>query len=256
MNYMKSELYRIQRSKGIYVLIGSCMFLMFAMNFVLWACEKYGNTFRYATTEFSFSMLETGMEMPFFITLMISCIIFGDEFKHKTISNVTSFGVSRMTMFFGKWIITLFISAIGLGLVVGTLIGSGMLFLEHSNVNEVEGVLKAVVACIPILICGVTGAYAFLFLFENEIGAIWAWLGVFLGLTLPVSLLGMKFSLFEKLNNWLVLNLLAAMNIDKVSGEYYMIWETSEGFTRTVLAGVIGTIVFLVIGIISVRKKK
>ena len=40
MNYMKSELYRIWRSKGIYLLIGGCMILMLAMNLVLWAFGK------------------------------------------------------------------------------------------------------------------------------------------------------------------------------------------------------------------------
>ena len=79
MNYMKSELYRIQRSKGVYILIGSCILLMIAMNLVLWAFGNFDENFRYATTKFSFSMLTTGMQCVFFVTLMISGVIFGNE---------------------------------------------------------------------------------------------------------------------------------------------------------------------------------
>ncbi|MBQ3512319.1 MAG: ABC transporter permease [Lachnospiraceae bacterium] len=256
MNYMKSELYRIWRSKGIYLLIGGCMILMLAMNLVLWAFGKSYDFFTYATTKFSFSMLETGMQTAFFITLMISCMIFGDEYKHRTFSNVTAFGYSKMTVFFSKWMITLFVSAIGLVLVVGTLLGSGWLLLEHSNVGEIEGVLKAVVVCIPIFICGVTGAYVFIFLLKNETKVIWTWLGVFIGVAMPISLLGMKFKFLEHLSKWLVFDILGDVTIDEAAGDWYMIWETSEGLTRTILAGVLGTIVFLVIGMIGMRKKK
>lgn len=256
MNYMKSELYRIQRSKGVYILIGSCILLMIAMNLVLWAFGNYDENFRYATTEFSFSMLTTGMQCVFFVTLMISGVIFGDEFKHRTFSNATAFGYSKMTVFFSKWLLTLFVSAIGLVLVVGTLIGSGLLLLEHSNVGELESALKSLVACIPIFICGVTGAYVLIFLLKSETAAIWAWFGVFMGITMPISLLGMKFKFLEQLSKWLVFDILGDITLDEATGSWYMIWETAEGFTRTILAGVLGTVVFLVIGIIGLRKQK
>lgn len=256
LNYLKSEIYRIRRSKGIYVFIGGAMALMFAMNLVLWLFHTYAEYFPYGTTKFSFSMLSTGMQTVLCLTVLASIIVFGDEFKHRTISNGISFGCSKTMIFLCKWLITLLVCAIGLVLVVGTLIGSGLLLLENSGIEAIKNVLRAVVACIPLLIAGVTGALALIFLFRNEMTAVWVWLGIFVGSSMVVSLLGMKIELFSYLNQWLAFSIAGDLRLDEVAGTWSMVWDTKEGFVRTIFAGILGTLVFLVIGCIGTKKEK
>lgn len=256
MNYLKSEMYRIVRSKGIYLLIGGCAALVVAMNLVLWYCGNYTQNFPYGNTKFAFSMLTTGMQVPLCLTCSISSFVFADEYKNKTFSNCVSFGYSEKTMFLGKLIVTLIVSLIGLLVVEGIFIGSGYLLLEDSGKQELVRLLRATAACSPLFMAGVSGALALTFIFKNETNAIWGWAVIFAGVSFAVSLLGMKVEIFKELEQWLPFNIVGNVQLDEATGNWYMLWDSSKGFLKTTLAGILGTQVFVVAGILGTRKGK
>lgn len=256
LNYVKSEMYRVLRSKGVYLTIGGCMALILAMNLVLWYFRMYTPNFPYGTTKFSFSMLTTGMAMPLCLTAFMGILVFGDEYKNKTFSNSVAFGYSRELMFFGKLMVTLAVSAIGLLLVEGTLIGSAYLLLEDSGIEFLKDILRASIACIPAFVAGVSGVVALLFIARSEMNAVWSWIGIMIGVSAVVSILGMKIKIFAKLSGWLLWNMVSSVAVDEKTSSLVMIWTSKEGFYKLILAGILGTAIFIAAGLIGIKKRK
>ena len=254
-NYLKSELYRIARSKGIYCLVGGCSALVLAMNLILWYFGTFTEGFPYATTRFSFGMSSMDMQLPMCLTVVMSSIIFADEYKNRTISNSVAFGLSTVKVLLGKWMVTLFVSAVAMIIVEGVLVGSGYLLLENSGRETLMDLLKANQACIPLFIVGVSGYIAFTFLLKNETQAIWAWAGTMIGVDVVVSLLAMKFQFFQWLAGWLVYSMVSVYEINEETGEMFMLWQMAGGMQKTLWAGILGTVVFLLIGIMGARSK-
>lgn len=256
INYVKSELYRVARGKGIYLLIGSCMALMVAMNLVLWYFSTFDPDFPYANARFSFLTLTTNMLVPMFLTAVLSSIVFADEFKNRTFYNSVAFGLHPVKILLGKWIVTLFVGMIALLVVEGALVGSAYLLFDDCNAERLMDLWKANQGCIPIFIASVSGYLVFALLLKNEMQAVWAWIAAFYGVGFTVSILAMKIKFFQWLQGWLAYYLVAAFEYDEENNQFLMMWHTSSGMTRMMIAGVLGTLVFWVIGIIGIRSKK
>ena len=255
LNYIKSEFYRVFHTKGFYIFNGACMALMLSMNLTLWGVARTTQGFPYATTSFPFSMLYCGgFQAALFLTFALSSLIFGAEFKNRTINNSIAGGCSKEVLFLGKLIVTLVCCALTLVLVEGTLIGSAYLLLEDAGMEALNKLLLGSVASIPGLICGSCGAVALFYTLGSDSKATWAWMILFIGVSAAISLLGMKFQTMNYLSQWLVYNVLGESTPNPSTGSFQMVWETTEGFWRLVLSGVIGTIVFFITGLVGVRK--
>lgn len=230
------------------------MALMLAMNLVLWYTGSITPNFRYGSTTFPFSMLVYGgFQMAFLLIIGLCSNLFGAEFKNRTIINSIAYGCSREMLFFGKLIVTLICCALTLVLVEGTLIGSAYLLLEDGGIEALKSLMRATIACLPGYICGACAAVAFFYTFGSDLKGIWAWLIVFIGVPSVTSILGLKFETIATMDKWLVYNLFGET---APAPAYGMIWDTAEGFRRCILAGVMGIIVFIIVGIIGVRKKE
>lgn len=259
MNYIKSELYRIVRLKGIYLLSGICTALLVGANVVLWFFGRGGN-FAYNNTEFAFMMVWTSLNAVFFLTLCMGSIIFGDEYKNKTISNSIAFGYSRIFLYFGKLLVGLIVSVVALTAVLGVFIISAYLLLEDSGIDALLRLLRAIGAGAPVLLTGEVAAITFCFLTETASGSTWSWMGLMIGVPMISELLGMRLAFFEKLTKWLAYEVLQNNQIlmyeEGAAGEVVMAWMTREGLARMILSGVIGIAVFLLWGVIGLRRKE
>ncbi|HKM35755.1 MAG TPA: ABC transporter permease [Lachnospiraceae bacterium] len=254
INYIKSELYRIIRMKGIYILAIICGGLLIAMNLVLFFAGSGKPEFPYDATGFSFSMVEGSVQFVFILTLCIAGIIFADEYKNKTLMNSIAFGYSRMQLYFGKMIVSIIVAFVTFSVVLGVFIGSSYLLLENSGTDALISMLKCYTVESMLLICGEVAAITLLFILNSFSGATWAWIGIFLGVPSAAALLGMKFTFFRWLNGWLVYSITGEQSI--VEGNPVMIYQTAEGVQKCLFAGALGTLVFLVIGVLVLRKKE
>lgn len=266
MNYIKSELYRILHSKGIYLLTGICMILLLSMNIVL-GCFRRVEHFSYATTEFAFNMVWSAFVVVFFLTLCMGSIIFAEEYKNKTIANSIAYGYSRISLYFGKFLTGLIVSAAALTAVIAVFIGSAYLLLEDSGIDFLMTLLRGIGASVPILIAGETAAVTLHFLVGTATGTTWSWLGIMFGIPIASELLGLKFAFFRRLSGWLIYEILQNGQQFIVIGpeaetgipaepQVVLTWMTQDGLTRMILAGLIGTAVFLIWGIVGVRRKE
>lgn len=256
-NYIKSELYRIVHSKGIYILVGICTALLLSMNLVLYFFGRSGH-FAYNTTEFVFSMVWSAMNAVFFLTLCMSDIIFANEYKNKTIANSVAFGYSKISLYFGKILVGLLVSAVSLVFVLGVFIISAYLLLEDSGIEILFELLRGVGASLPALLAGEVAAMTLLFLSGTAGGATWSWFGLMIGVPMVSELLGMKFDFFSRLTKWLVYEVVQDNQFithEDGTGEVVMAWMTQDGLTRMILAGVIGIAVFLIWGAVGVKRK-
>lgn len=77
-----------------------------------------------------------------------------------------------------------------------------------------------------------------------------------LGADVIVSMLAMKFEFFQWLKGWLVLEMVSTGEFDAQTGLLMMLWQQPDGMGRAVTAGILGTLVFLVIGVIGARNKR
>lgn len=257
MNYIKSELYRVKHSKGIYMIMGICGGLLLAMNLLLYFVGRGTPIFDYNTTQFSFSMVEGSMTIVFILTACMGCMIFADEYKNKTIMNSIAYGYSKTSIYIGKIIVGIIVSITALAIVLGLFIASSCLLLKNigSEGELILDIIKQYGVYAPILITGLLAAITLSFLLGNLNGVTWSWMALFIGVPIASNLLSMKFPFFGELSNWLVFNLAGEGTITETQGRI-MIWRTEEGLTRCILAGLMGIAVFLIIGLIGVRKKE
>lgn len=258
-NYIKSELYRIVHSKGIYLLTGICTALLVSMNLMLYFFGRGGH-FAYNTTEFAFSMVWSAMNAAFFLTLCMGEIIFANEYKNKTIANSIAFGYSKTLLYFGKLLVGLIVSAVSLVLVLGIFIASSYLLLKDSGADVLFKLFRGVSASLPALLAGEVAAITLLFLSGTAAGATWSWMGIMIGIPMVSEILGLKFSFFSRLSKWLVYEVVQDQQFivtgEDMVAEVVLAWMTPEGLTRMILAGVLGTAVFLLWGVLGVKRKE
>lgn len=254
-NYIKSELYRVLHSKGIYILTGICTGLLLTMNVLLFICSLEGPDFPYNTTKFAFSMMTGAFQPILILTLCLGTIIFADEYKNRTLMNSISYGYSRIGLFLGKVAVGMIVSVLVLIFALAVFIGSAYLFLENSGTEYLYVLLKGFVMNIPILIAGEIGAYMFLFLFDKTAAVTWSWLGLIAFLPTVFGLLGLKFPLFAEMNSWLLYTVIGSYSMDG-EGNIIMGYMTGEGAVRCLVSGCIGIVIFLVIGMVGMAKKE
>lgn len=253
-NYIKSELYRVKHSKNIFVMGGICTAILLALNIVLGIYGRKYSDFGYSTTAFSFSMVASVVVVVFIFTLCLGSMVFADEYKNKTIMNSVAYGYSKISIYIGKIIVSTLVAAVLLTAALAVYTGSAYLLLENSGMEPLSYLLISYVANIPVLLAGLWGAITLLFLVNSVGGAIWSWLGLFLGVPIVCEILGMKIEFFAEISKWLVYGILQEVIVTEDG--YLPVYMTEEGLFRCLLAGFIGIAVFLLLGTLGVRKKE
>ncbi|MDE7223376.1 MAG: ABC transporter permease [Acetatifactor sp.] len=253
-NCIKSEFYRIIHTKMVYVLTGACLLVVLLFNVMLWALATFTMDFPWATTRFAFSMLEADMHIPLYLSAVMGSVVTADELKHKTINNSVAFGLSRTQIFLSKVIVGIAASAVCLLLTEAALISSGYLLLENSGSAYTLSLLKGTAACIPAWTAGMVAFISLYYATGKESGGIWSWMVIMMVVPVVVRVLGMKFELFARLASWLLYTMISYTmpNGDQLTTS----WSTTAGFLKCQEAGIIGISLFIVLGILAVRRRE
>lgn len=254
MNCIKSEFYRVFHTRSVYALTGACLMVVLLFNVMLWVMGTFTENFPWNTTKYAFSALEGGMHIPLFLSAVMGSVIVADELKHRTINNSVAFGIAREQIFLSKVIVGIAAAAFCLVVTEAGHIGSGYLLLENSGSMYALSLLKGTAACIPAWIAGMVASISLYYVTGSRSASIWSWLLIMVALPTVVNLLGMKFEFCEKLASWLLYTMVSYT----AAGEEWLIfsWSTAAGFLRCQEAGIIGTVLFIVLGITAVRRKE
>lgn len=251
INYMKSELYRSLKNRNLKIMMAIFLSLLTAMVLVLYYYRMTDATFRYANTRFALGNIYTSMTLVLILTMMISAIIDDGEYKNHTMKHSVAFGVSRTTIYMGKFFVQAIVCVIVYVIITAFLTGISFLFLVHSNVGEVAILARISVDCLTCLLAGLTISYFFIMNSENQmIGATWGMV-VIMGLPVVCNLLGRKVEMVEKIGSILPYNL--------ISYDGKVISSNGSNMGAAVNTSVIGVIwiaAFLLIGLVTFQKKE
>lgn len=255
-SYILSECYRLLRNTWSYLFIGICSLLLLSSNIVLAAVSASESKFPYATTAFSFGNVDTSMSLVYILCLTVTGIVFGNEYANHTLKNSISYGINRASIYFGKFIVEVIYAIFAFTIIIGIHILSAYLLLENSGGKELEALIRACLASLPLLISGLATMNCFAFMIENNGGSVAASCGIMIALPLVSNLLGMKFVLFKKLSEVLPWNILSDNKYDEVKDAVILYWDSAKGFKNCWLIGIAETVIIIIIGFLVFRKKE
>ncbi len=254
-NYVKSEWYRITHSSTIYVFTGILAGLALLLNAVLYLLNNAEAGFQYGTATFSLSNL-ANMSILFYAGLVLVSLIFSGEKKNGVLKNPIAFGISREEMFVGKCIVGTAVSVCSLAVILVVYIGSAVLLLEPGvEPNAVPIILKGIVCTLIMAVAFEVLTIALSIFFENDIVAFIMWYLIMAVIPQICSIIGLKSDLFRNIAAWMPYNYLRGEVVVNMNG-WICLWETPEGMAKCLISGVIGLIVFLLLGLRICKKQE
>ncbi len=253
--YIKSELYRMLRMKGTYLFILISSLLLVSANIVLAAVKLSDKTFPYATTDFAFSNVEGNMLMILFLCIMVAVMVFSNEHNNHTMKNSISFGITRNTLYFGKFIVQILYALVAFIIIIGIEILSAYLLLSNSGTAALVLLLKTCFLCLPIFFLGLALTNCFAFTFEGTGATVSASIGVLLAIPLVTNLLGMKFRFFHKLSDIMPFNMVNSIDINFKEHTLTTIWG-ADSFRNYWLIGILEMLLFIAIGYFAFKKRE
>lgn len=253
LNYIKSEFYRIIRSKSVYISFAFCMAAILLLDFSLFYFKREVD-FPYATTKFAFSSIYTNMNTLMYFVVMICTVVQGDEYKYHTFKNSVGAGVKRNTIYFGRFIAEFVTCMAFYVLICGTHIILGTILLNNSGIEYLNILLRSLIASIPLYVACIAVCHFLLYYFDTAVKAIGVFVVFFTLLPTVIKLAGMKIELLAKLYNWLIPTMLSA----KFDEEYNvaLTWNTTTGFVQCFIMGIAVILIFSVIGVNLFHKKE
>ena len=255
MNYMKSEWYRITRSRSLYAAIGILGGLVIAMNLVLALFGKFDPNFRYATFRFSLNNF-TGMTYSMVILggIVPGCLFVSDR-RNGALKNAVSYGISRDKILLGKFLVSFFATFLILCAVAAIYVGAASLLLRDWEWLPLREMLTGIAASLPSGAASLVLMISLGVMFQKDMTmAIW-WAVVFYLAPLGVSLIGLKLELFARIASWTPYGFLQSEAMVYFD-HYDCLWDTPEGMAKCILAGVIGIVIFGAFGIWQFRKQE
>lgn len=131
MNYMRSEQYRLVRKKGLYVLLAICLGL-FAFHAYISIRIYQMETDFHRHIYYGMLLAMSGLAAPF-ISIAFSRLLTGKD--NAVLKQEVAFGVSRSSVFFTKFALTLLVFSAVYGAIVflGNFFGNGWLPAEGSR---------------------------------------------------------------------------------------------------------------------------
>ncbi|GGB03609.1 hypothetical protein ERX37_01300 [Macrococcus hajekii] len=158
LNFIKSENYKLLKSKGLYITYAICIALVIAAAFILNFSAHRGGYFPYYRTDFYLSNVLGMGVLLIIIGSIINSLLTNNE-SQKLLKQTVSFGISRTNIYFGKLFITFlyFLLLCLIGTVVMILMSYWLLPRNDAAVTDF---LLALINLAPLLIGGFALAHA------------------------------------------------------------------------------------------------
>lgn len=255
LNYIKSELYRVSHGKEVYLFTGILAVLSVLMNGVLYLFHTFTPDFPYGAIRFSLNTLTSSMEFLFFAGMLLAGFLISDEHKNGTLKNTVSFGITRVQIFTGKCIVCSIASFLSMLVIMTFYYGSAYLILTGPDEVTLLDRLRGIAANLPMAFASVILIVALMSMIKREMIAVMVWMFIIVFLPIITFFLGLKIDWLNSVAEWMPRNYLNMEVIANMS-DYQALWDTPEGMAKCLISGIIGMIVFFMIGWIGFRKKE
>lgn len=255
-NYIKSEFYRVTHGKAIYVFTLILTALGVAFNVVLFGFHKIDGAFQYATVHFSLTSLIGSMRAMFYGALMVVAVLCTDEYKNGAMKNTVAGGIGRSQIFIGKCVVCAAAASVSAAVILTgyTVSAYGLLTGEASFAFEV--LLKGIAANLPAAFATLILAVALYCIMSREMQIVIWWFVVICAVPMACFFLGLKIEFFRKIAAWMPFNYLTyEVSFVFSESKIQALWMEPQGLEKCLIAGTIGMILFVLVGIAGFRRK-
>jgi len=156
INYLKSEIFRISRTKSVYIFpLMLNLGIIAILGITRYFAYLDGVDFPYNNSAFIFLTIQSMLQSVIFLIPIIVNIIFADEHKNGTFKNPISYGVNRHVLFFGKLILMTIYSLVALTFTVISIIFFTNLMMESGSVSDLRSqrnMIEGIIGALPLLL--------------------------------------------------------------------------------------------------------
>ena len=194
LNYIKSECYRVMRSRSTYVMTGIMAVLPVLFHIILYVTGVASSTtqdFPYDITSFSFSFLAGSPMLFTYAGLIVAAVLYEEEHKNGNMKNAVAFGISREKLFLGKCMTAVLTATVIMALVLTAYIGSAWFLLEHTGPTSLKIILTEIPAVYGTAVASMILGIALLAYFKNEVMAAMLWAVIVYAIPRVLLLAGM-----------------------------------------------------------------
>lgn len=253
-NFVRSEWYRIFRSKEIYVVTGTIAGLFLLIDIVIFSFSLSDESFAYGTVKYAMSLILGNPALLSGGGAILATYLCEEENKQKTLKNTVAYGISRERIFAGKCLALLSACILSMTVILLVHTGAAVLLLEGPSGEYVIRMLFSVAAALPFTIGSTILVIAAYTIYEKEMTAVIVWVLVIMGIPKLFMALGVKFEVLARIAGWMAFNNFqnqsAALNLDK------LYWETGEGLFRFLVSGFAAILIFFLYGIWKIKRKE
>lgn len=257
MNYIKSEIYRVSHSKGIYfftIILGVLSFLLNAI--LAWFGKIDGESFPYDTTSFAYSNLVANPMIFCVMGALIGIILYDGNRKNGNLKNTIAFGISRIKVFAGQCIVATITAITSLIGVLAVYAVSANILLEHTGPVSLNDLLTEIPAVFLLAVASLISGIVCIEVFGKSSTGIITWFVIwFIGPKI-FFYLGLRIDFIYNIAMWMPENFFKASGVSVNMSESVTLWGTKEGMIKCIISGIIGIIVFSLLGIVSLRKRE
>ena len=271
LNYIRAELYRLFRRPGLYVttLVLCAAPIAFNCFLAFFDWEAYGTD--NGLTGISYAGWMSAAQFFMIMGAIIPGLLYTNARKYGDLKNTIAFGVSRVQIFAGKCVVSIFLATLVLAVLLAVWIGSAELLLAHSDWPAIKDVLLSVPVLYLIACANAITIVLLMELIERDIFTALAWAAVWCILPTILNTLGMRFDLLAEIASWMPYEFLqqsvqttTVATSDLLGGTFSVsvaetnttfLWYTASGLEKCLVSGVVGTVLFSVLGWILLRRR-
>jgi ABC-type transport system involved in multi-copper enzyme maturation permease subunit len=249
---MKSEIYRLFQEKSYRIFIMAFSLLSIAHCIVVNVMSKLDPSFPYANTRYLFTSITSMMVIPFFFVYIISQILVGEEMKHHTLKNSVSFGVSRRTIYFGKWVVSVLGLLIVAIITITLSIAFAYLLSEDSGISYLTDFIWSILGMVPIMLVALTTFHFLYFVSLSSNYVLMFFTGIHFLPYIVGKFLGIKYEIF----NWIYCHTPVYLLLNKEFIDRHMIMagNTTSGMINCWLVCGVLTLIFIIVGYVQFKK--
>lgn len=246
VHYIRSELYRVTHTRPAYVIAAILTVGILAINLVLhfWG----GGMNYYGHTSFSYALNISEPSLYIIMGAVVGFTLYDTRRKNGNLKNSIAFGLTRPQLFVGQCITALITATAIMLVVLAVWIASAELLLTHTDIWTLSDFLSSSLYVYLLAVAGLVSAVFFIALGARDLTSVVYWLCVWKFLPSALALLGVKFALLAKIANWMPDNFFTSDSITRW-------WTDPDILNKALVSGIIGILVFLVLGVVSLRKR-
>lgn len=253
LNYIRSECYRITHSRSFYTCTGILCGIVLLMHAALMIGAALTPDFKYNTFRFSLNNFTGQPFIMVILSVSIAGTLFNEDRKSGILKTTIAYGISRETILIGKCIVSLLTSLLLLLIVLVFYVVCAYITMPAPEPEPLRQMLLAIAASLPSAIASLIFGNVIFMLCRKEMTAVLWWILLFYGIPMTCFFIGLKFELFERISEWMPYIFLR-MGAGVSMNTYNSIWNTAGGMLHCIAAGTIGSVIFLIWGILRLRR--